>query len=90
MDGKISEIIDNVLDTDDYLNNNKQGNINSVNSWDDLTYMNKDLFKKDNLPSLIEDEKEKEEKKQNSINNNNSINIIKDKKEKKNNKRKSL
>ena len=85
MEGKISEIIDNVLDTDDYLNNNKQGNIISVNSWDDLTYMNKDLFKKDNLPSLIEDEKEKEEKKQDSINNinNNSINIIKDKKEKK-------
>ena len=85
MDGKISEIIDNVLDTDDYLNNNKQGNINSVNSWDDLTYMNKDLFKKDNLPSPIEDDKETEEKKQNSINNNNnnSINIIKDKKEKK-------
>ena len=84
MDGKISEIIDNVLDTDDYLNNNKQENINSVNSWEELTYMNKDLFKKDKLPSPIEDKKEKEEKKKNNINNNNnSINIIKDKKEKK-------
>jgi len=82
MDGKISEIIDNVLDTDDYLNNNKQENINSVNSWQELTYMNKDLFKKEKLPSPIEDqkEKEKEEKKQNNINNNNSINIIKEKK----------
>ena len=82
MDGKISEIIDNVLDTDDYLNNNKQENINSVNSWQELTYMNKDLFKKEKLPSPIEDqkEKEKEEKKQNNINNNNSINTIKEKK----------
>ncbi len=87
MDGKISEIIDNVLDTDDYLNNNKQENINSINSWNELTYLDKNLFKKDKLPSPIEDEKEKEnkiEKNFNSINNNNnSINIISDKKEKK-------
>ena len=87
MDGKISEIIDNVLDTDDYLNNNKQKNINSINSWNELTYLDKNLFKKDKLPSPIEDEKEKEskiEKNFNSINNNNnSINIINDKKEKK-------
>ena len=83
----ISEIIDNVLDTDDYLNNNKQENINSINSWNELTYLDKNLFKKDKLPSPIEDEKEKEskiEKNFNSINNNNnSINIINDKKEKK-------
>ena len=86
MDGKISEIIDNVLDTDDYFNNNKQENINSINSWNQLTYLDKDLFKKDKdkekdinkLPSPIEDEKEKEEK-----DNINSINIINDKKEKK-------
>lgn len=87
MDGKISEIIDNVLDTDDYLNNNKQENINSINSWNELTYLDKNLFKKDKLLSPIEDEKEKEskiEKNFNSINNNNnSINIINDKKEKK-------
>ena len=31
MDGKISEIIDNVLDSDGYLNNNKAEDINSVN-----------------------------------------------------------
>ena len=95
MDGKISEIIDNVLDTDDYLINNKQENINSINSWTQLTYLDKNLFQKDNLPSPIEDKKEKETKESkdeinNSINNNvvnnNSINVINeinDKKEKK-------
>ena len=91
MDGKISEIIDNVLDTDDFFNNNKQENINSINSWNEITYLDKNLFKKekdkDKLPSPIEDEKVKENDKK--INNNknekniNSINIINDKKEKK-------
>ena len=88
MDGKISEIIDNVLDVDDYLNNNKQENINSINSWNQLTYLDSNLFKKgqdknkdnDKLPSPIEDEKKVEKDK---IDNNNSINIINDKKEKK-------
>ena len=91
MEGKISEIIDNVLDTDDYLNNNKQENINSINSWTQLTYLDKDLFKKDKLPSPIDDEKGKESKNENinnlisnnSNNNNNEINFINDKKEKK-------
>ena len=55
MDGKISEIIDNVLDTDDYLNTNTQESFNSANSWNKLTYLdNNKLFKKDkntNKPS---------------------------------------
>ena len=96
MDGKISEIIDNVLDTDDYFNNNKQEDINSVNSWNEITYLDKNLFKKekekekDILPSPLplEDEKVKENniKKNNNCKNEkniNSINIINDKKEKK-------
>ena len=91
MDGKISEIIDNVLDTDDYFNNNKQEDINSINSWNEITYLDKNLFKKekekDKLPSPVpvpvplEDEKVKENDKK--IKNINSINIINDKKEKK-------
>ena len=89
MDGKISEIIDNVLDIDDYLNNNKQENISSINSWNQLTYLDKSAFKKekDKLSSPIEDEKVKE-KNNNEENfknetNINSINIINEKKEKK-------
>ena len=39
MDGKISEIIDNVLDTDDYINSNTQESFNSANSWNKLTYL---------------------------------------------------
>ena len=72
MDGKISEIIDNVLDTNDYLNNNKIENINSIKSWTQLTYLDNCLFKKD-IPSPVEDEKGKEIKNEisnNSINNN--------------------
>ena len=95
MDGKISEIIDNVLDTDDYFNNNKQEDINSINSWNEITYLDKNLFKKekekDKLPSPVpvplEDEKVKESDKKNKNSKNekniNSINIINDKKEKK-------
>ena len=91
MDGKISEIIDNVLDTDDYFNNNKQEDINSINSWNEITYLDKNIFKKekkkDKLSSQIDDEKEKENYKQFKNNKNekniNSINIINDKKEKK-------
>ena len=92
MDGKISEIIDNVLDTDDFFNNNKQEDINSVNSWNEITYLDKNLFKKekekDKLPSPLqlplEDEKVKENDKNNKNEKNiNSINIINDKKEKK-------
>ena len=90
MDGKISEIIDNVLDTDDYINNNKiENNINTINSWNKLTYLDNDIFNKNKkiLPSPIENEKSKEKDinpkdSQNSININ-SINIINDKKEKK-------
>ena len=90
MDGKISEIIDNVLDTDDYINNNKiENNINTINSWNKLTYLDNDIFNKNKkiLVSPIENEKSKEKDinpkdSQNSININ-SINIINDKKEKK-------
>ena len=64
MDGKISEIIDNVLDTDDYINSNTQESFNSANSWNKLTYMdNNKLFKKekekhkDNPQSQNESEK---------------------------------
>ena len=83
MDGKISEIIDNVIDTDDYFKNkNKQENINSINSWNKLTYLDKELLdKKNNIEddiSLIENQKEKT----NQINNN-SINTINEKSEKK-------
>ena len=72
MDGKVSEIIDNVLDTDDYnINTNTQESFNSTNSWTKLTYLDNKLVKKEvnkiNLPSPIEAEKEE--------NNNNSINI---------------
>ena len=89
MDGKISEIIDNVLDIDDYLNNNKQENISSINSWNQLTYLDKSVFKKekDKFPSPIEDEKFKEKNKNEENCKNetsiNSINIINEKKEKK-------
>ena len=89
MDGKISEIIDNVLDIDDYLNNNKIENINSINSWNKLTYLDNNLYNKSKkiFTSPIENEKNKEKdynpkETQNSININ-SINIINDKKEKK-------
>ena len=73
MDGKVSEIIDNVLDTDDYnINTNTQESFNSTNSWTKLTYLDNKLVKKEvnkiNLPSPIEAEKEEN-------NNNNSINI---------------
>ena len=87
MEGKISEIIDNVLDTDDYLNNNKLENINSINCWNKLTYLDNDSFNKNKiiLPSPLENEKNKEKdnnlkESQNSININ-SINIVNDKKE---------
>ena len=89
MEGKISEIIDNVLDTDDYLNNNKQENINSINSWNQLTYLDKSVFKnnRDKLPSSIEDEKVKEKNKNEENTkyetNINSINVTNNKNEKK-------
>ena len=70
MDGKISEIIDNVLDTDDYLNNNKTEDINSVNSWNEITYLDKTIFKKEKneLTSPIKDNKFKEKYKRKEIN----------------------
>ena len=88
MDGKISEIIDNVLDTDDFLNKNKTDDINSVNSWNELTYLDKNIFKKDKdkdkLPSPINDDKIKEKYKKKEINKNDEpINKIIEKKEKK-------
>ena len=88
MEGRISEIIDNVLDTDDYFNNNKQEDINSVNSWNEITYLDKNIFKKekekDKFPSPIEDEKAKEEEKKfKNEKNINSISVVNDKKEKK-------
>jgi hypothetical protein len=83
MDGKISEIIDNVLDTDDYLNNNKTEDINSVNSWNEITYLDKTIFKKEKneLPSPIKDDKFKEKYKRKEINKNcEPINKITEKK----------
>lgn len=72
MDGKISEIIENVLDTDDYLNNNKKEDINSVNSWNEITYLDKTIFKKEKneLPSPIKEDKLKEKYKRKEINKN--------------------
>ena len=79
MDGKVSEIIDNMIDTDDYINPNTQESFNSANSWNKLTYLdNNKLFKKDkenNLPSPIESEKEENTSNKNTINN---ININKE------------
>ena len=76
MDGKISEIIDNVLDTDDYINSNTQESFNSANSWNKLTYMdNNKLFKKekekhiDNPQSKNESEKVDNNQNKISINN---------------------
>ena len=75
MDGKISEIIDNVLDTDDYLNSNTQESFNSANSWNKLTYLdnNNKIFKKDRkkeeFPSPIESEKNEINIDKNTINN---------------------
>ena len=57
MDGKISEIIDNVLDVDDLIDNNKKDNINSVNSWNQLTYLDANSLKKPK-PQIEEDKKE--------------------------------
>ena len=77
MDGKISEIIDNVLDTDDYINSKIQESFNSANSWNKLTYLdsNNKIFKKDKnkneLPSPIESEKDEININKNTINNNN-------------------
>ena len=76
MDGKISEIIDNVLDTDDYINSNTQESFNSANSWNKLTYLdNNKLFKKDKdksnnnkLSSPIESEKIENDSNKNEIN----------------------
>ena len=79
MDGKISEIIDNVLDTDVYINSNTQESFNSANSWNKLTYLdNNKLFKKDKdkdksnnnhkLPSPIESEKIENDSNKNEIN----------------------
>jgi len=86
MDGKISEIIDNVLDTDDYINSNTQESFNSANSWNKLTYLdNNKLFQKDKnknnndnniLPSPIESEKIENDSNKNEINiNTNNTNI---------------
>ena len=82
MDGKISEIIDNVLDTDEYINTNTQESFNSANSWNKLTYLdNNKLFQKDKdknnnkLTSPIESEKVESNSNKNSIN----INIINNK-----------
>ncbi len=80
MDGKVSEIIDNMIDTDDYFNPNTQESFNSASSWNKLTYLDDNkLFKKDkknnNLPSPIEIDKEENTSNKNTINN---ININKE------------
>ena len=80
MDGKVSEIIDNMIDTDDYINPNTQESFNSASSWNKLTYLDDNkLFKKEkknnNLPSPIEIEKEENTSNKNTINN---ININKE------------
>ena len=80
MDGKISEIIDNMIDTDDYINPNTQESFNSASSWNKLTYLDDNkLFKKDkknnNYPSPIEIDKEENTSNKNTINN---ININKE------------
>ena len=80
MDGKVSEIIDNMIDTDDYINPNTQESFNSASSWNKLTYLDDNkLFKKDkknnNYPSPIEIEKEENTSNKNTINN---ININKE------------
>ena len=80
MDGKVSEIIDNMIDTDDYINPNTQESFNSASSWNKLTYLDDNkLFKKDkknnNLPSPIEIEKEEKTTNKNTKNN---ININKE------------
>ena len=75
MDGKISEIIDNVLDTDDLIDNNKKDNINSINTWNQLTYLDANSLKKPKQ-QIEEDKKETTE----SLN---QINEIIPKKEKK-------
>ena len=74
MDGKVSEIIDNMIDTDDYINPNTQESFNSASSWNKLTYLDDNkLFKKEkknsNLPSPIEIEKEENTSNKNTINN---------------------
>ena len=48
MEEKKKWIIDNVLDTDDYINQkNTQESFNSTNSWNKLTYLDDNkLFKK--------------------------------------------
>ena len=75
MEGKVSEIIDNVIDTDDYINPNTQESFNSANSWNKLTYLdnNNKIFKKEKeknkLPSPIEVEKEENNSNKNEINN---------------------
>ena len=82
MDGKLSEIIDNVLDTDDYLNNKKE-DINSVNSWNEITYLDKNIFKKEKneLPKPIKEDKFMEKYKKKEINkNDDTINKIIEKK----------
>ena len=76
MDGKISEIIDNVLDTDDYINSNTQESFNSANSWNKLTYMdNNKLFKKEKEKHIdnpqSQNESEKVDNNQNKISINN-------------------
>ena len=73
MDGKISEIIDNVLDTDDYINTHTQESFNSANSWNKLTYLdNNKLFKKDKNTNKSSSPKESE--KNEIITNKNTIN----------------
>ena len=82
MDGKVSEIIDNVLDTDGYINQkNTQESFNSTNSWNKLTYLDDNkLFKKNKeknkLPSPIEPKKEENNPNKNIIINNNINNNI--------------
>ena len=80
MDGKVSEIIDNMIDTDDYINPNTQESFNSASSWNKLTYLDDNkLFKKEkknnNYPSPIEIDKEENTSNKNTINN---ININKE------------
>ena len=72
MDGKVSEIIDNVIDTDDFINSNIEESFNSANSWNKLTYLdNNKIFKKNKDKNVAYSPKESEKNENQS-----NINII--------------
>ena len=82
MDGKVSEIIDNVIDTDDFMNSNIEESFNSANSWNKLTYLdNNKIFKKNKDKNNSNSPKESEKNEnQSNINTINNYNIIKEEK----------